>query len=90
MDYLLVGSTVIELGWVKFLKRVLSFFPFKSTLLIFPFSPLVQYTLFQIQSTARPEMCLSEENSFWKTKFQIKSFVNQIPDQYRKIKLCFG
>lgn len=42
MCYLLVGSTVIQLGSVKCLKRVLSFFPFISILLIFPFSPLVQ------------------------------------------------
>lgn len=54
----------MELGCVKCLKRVFSFFPFRSILLIFPFSSLVQYTVFQIQSTARPEMCLSDENSF--------------------------
>lgn len=61
MYYLFIGSTVIELGWVKCLKRVFSFFPFISIFLIFPFSSLVQYTLFEIQSTARPEICLSDE-----------------------------
>lgn len=66
IDYLLEGSTLIELGWVKCLKRVLCFFPFISILFTSPFSPLVQYTLFQIQSTARPEMCLSYEYSFCK------------------------
>lgn len=66
IDYLLEGSTVIELGWVKCLKRVLCFLPFISILFTSPFSPLVQYTLFQIQSTARPEMCLSYEYSFCK------------------------
>lgn len=59
--HLLIGSTVMELGWVKCLTRVLSFFPFLSIVLIFPFSILVQYTLFPIQSTARPDMCLSDE-----------------------------
>lgn len=67
MDHLSLGSIAIELGWDKCLKSVLSFFPFISILLIFPFSLLVQYTLFQIQSTAMPDICLSDEYSFWKT-----------------------
>lgn len=62
MPHLSMGSTVIALGWVKRLTRVTSFFPFTSILLILPFSLLVQIIFFRIQSTARPEICLSEQS----------------------------
>ena len=73
--HLSIGSTVIELGWVKCLTRVTSFFPFISIFLIFPFSLLVQNIFFQIQSTARPEICLSEQTFCNEKRFNEQAVV---------------
>lgn len=83
MLYLSMGSTVIARGWVRCLTRVTSFFPFRSIFLIFPFSLLVQNMLFQIQSTARPEICLSEK-SFWNRKMFNEHAVNPVRDHIIK------